>query len=85
MAMNEKAKARIAAAEKEKEDFFQAITYSSLCEKVRRKIFEYAWEMGHSTSKEEVELFYNELTELVGDCIHLQAAALRLEDKYNKK
>lgn len=81
MAMNEKAKARIAGAEKAKWNLFQAITYGSLCEKVRRKIFEYAWEMGHSASEEEVELYYNELAELVGDCIHLQAEALRLEDK----
>ena len=80
MAMNEKAKARIAAAEKEKEDFFQAITYGYLCENVRRKIFEYAWEMGHSTSKEEVELYYNDLTGLVAVCIGLQMGALRLED-----
>ena len=87
MAMSEKMKARIAAAQKEKEDLFQAITYGTLCEKARRKIFERAWEMGHSSGqwKEEVELYYNDLTELVEDCHYLQVEAIRLEDKYNKK
>ena len=85
MAMSEKMKARIEAAQKEKEDLFQAITYGTLCEKARRKIFERAWEMGHSASKEEVELYYNDLTELVEDCHYLQVEAIQLEDKYNKK
>ena len=84
MAMNEKMKARIAAAQKEKEDLFQAITYGSLCEAARRKIFEQAWDLGHSSGgwKEEVELYYNDLTELVEGCVYLQAEALRLEDKH---
>jgi hypothetical protein len=48
----------------EKEKIFQDITYGDLPLPVRKSIFEMAWELGHSEGASEVELFYNDLTEL---------------------
>jgi len=63
--MDPKLQARIEKMHAEKEALFQNITYGNLPEKVRRIIFEHAWEEGHSGGASEVELYYNDLTELV--------------------
>ena len=63
--MDPKLQARIEKNHAEKEELFQNITYGKLPEKVRRIIFEHAWEEGHSSGANEVEMYYNDLTELV--------------------
>ena len=63
--MNPKLAARIEKNRQEKEQLFQDITYGNLPEKARRLIFESAWEQGHSSGNNEVEMYYNDLTELV--------------------
>lgn len=63
--MDPKLQARIEKNRAEKEELFQNITYGKLPEKVRRIIFEHAWEEGHSSGPNEVEMYYNDLTELV--------------------
>ena len=70
--MDPKLQARIEKNRAEKEELFQNITYGKLPEKVRRIIFEHAWEEGHGSGANEVELYYNDLTELVEkvrDCL----------------
>ena len=62
--MNTILKARLEKEHQEKENLFNAITYGDLPPPVRKSIFETAWELGHSGGAEEVELFYNDLTEL---------------------
>lgn len=56
----------------QKEKLFQQLTHGKLCERSCRAIFDLAWEMGHSASTEAVELFYNDLTELVEKCIRIE-------------
>lgn len=62
--MNERTAARLEKEHQEKENLFNAITYGDLPLPVRKSIFETAWELGHSGGDNEVELFYNDLTEL---------------------
>lgn len=37
-------------------------------DKVKQKLFDMAWERGHSSGLREVEMFYEELAELVNLC-----------------
>lgn len=62
--MNEHTIARLEKERQEKENLFNAFTYGDLPLPVRKSIFETAWELGHSGGASEVELFYNDLTEL---------------------
>lgn len=62
--MNPILKARLEKENQEKENLFNALTYGDLPLPVRKSIFETAWELGHSGGADEVELFYNDLTEL---------------------
>ena len=85
--MDPKLQARIEKNRAEKEELFQNITYGKLPEKVRRIIFEHAWEEGHSSGANEVELYYNDLTELVEkvrDCFCDECCIASLKKKNNK-
>ena len=62
--MNPILKARLEREHDEKEKLFNDITYGNLPLPVRKAIFEKAWELGHSSGPNEVEYFYNDLTEL---------------------
>ena len=62
--MNPLIAARFERERQEKEQLFNKITYGDLPLPVRKAIFEKAWELGHSGGTNEVELFYNDLTEL---------------------
>lgn len=62
--MNPLIAARLEKEHQEKEQLFNKITYGDLPLPVRKVIFEKAWELGHSGGSNEVELFYNDLTEL---------------------
>ena len=62
--MNELIAARFERERQEKEQLFNQITYGDLPLPVRKTIFEKAWELGHSGGANEVELFYNDLTDL---------------------
>ena len=57
---------------RQREELFQQLTHGNLCERSRRAIFELAWDLGHSASTEEVELYYNDLTDLVERCIRIE-------------
>ena len=57
-------KARFEKEHDEKEKLFNAITYGDLPLPIRKAIFETAWELGHSGGANEVESFYNVLTDL---------------------
>lgn len=56
---------------KKREELFQNITYGEFPEIARRLIFEKAWELGHSGGDYEVEMYYNDLTELVEKIMNL--------------
>ena len=62
--MNSLIAARLKREHQEKEQLFNKITYGDLPLPVRKAIFETAWELGHAGGANEVELFYNDLTEL---------------------
>ena len=62
--MNPILAARLEKEHDEKEKLFNEITYGSLPLPVRKMIFETAWELGHSSGPNEVEYYYNDLTEL---------------------
>ena len=62
--MNPLITARVKKEHQEKEQLFNKITYGDLPLPVRKAIFETAWELGHSGGPNEVELYYNDLTEL---------------------
>lgn len=62
--MNPILKARLEREHEEKEKLFDNITYGNLPLPVRKMIFDKAWELGHSSGPNEVEMYYNDLTEL---------------------
>lgn len=62
--MNPILKARLEREHDEKEKLFNEITYGELPLPIRKMIFETAWELGHSSGSNEVEYYYNDLTEL---------------------
>lgn len=62
--MNPLIAARFERERQEKEKLFKEIAYGNLPIPVQKIIFEKAWELGHSGGASEVELFYNDLTEL---------------------
>lgn len=56
----------------EKEMFFETKlkgTSISLTEEQEKKIFEYAWDQGHSAGEYEVEVIFDRLVELVESCL----------------
>lgn len=55
---------RLKREHQEKEKLFKEIAYGNLPIPIKKAIFEKAWELGHSGGASEVELFYNDLTEL---------------------
>lgn len=57
-------KARLEREHDEKERLFNDLTYGNLPLPVRKAIFEKAWELGHASGPNDVECFYNDLTEL---------------------
>ena len=59
------------ARQSKKEEFFEKVLKgtSNLSEAQENKIFEYAWDKGHSAGEYEVEGIFYELTELVENCL----------------
>ncbi len=60
------------ARQMKKEMFFETKlkgTSISLTEEQEKKIFEYAWDEGHSAGEYEVEVIFDRLVELVESCL----------------
>ena len=67
---NEAWKAHRIKMQDEKEMLFEKLKgTTNLTESQKKKIFEYAWDEGHSSGEYEVEAIFNRLVELVEDCL----------------
>ena len=68
---NEAWKAHRIKMQDEKEMLFESKMKgtTNLTEAQERKIFEYAWDEGHSAGEYEVEVHFDRLVELVEDCL----------------
>lgn len=67
---NEAWKAHRIKVQDEKEMLFEKLKgTTNLTEAQERKIFEYAWDEGHSSGEYEVEGHFDRLVELVENCL----------------